>query len=96
MIDCRFWNIVQGLKKWPVLYVLENQWLFVNFVHLLIVRASGPGEQSGFGFELTFRLKAQEGDESAPMWPASLMNALARYVFQTGIMLLLSALSRYQ
>lgn len=45
---------------------------------------SGPGELSGFGFELTLRLKKAEGETSPPMWPAALLNKLANYVFQTG------------
>lgn len=39
---------------------------------------------SGFGFELTFRLKKVEGEQTAPMWPTSLLNKLAAYVFHTG------------
>ncbi len=47
-------------------------------------RCSGVDGSSGFGFELTLRLK-QEMDETAPpTWPAALMQALARYVFQSG------------
>ena len=49
-----------------------------------IISTTGPEEQSGYGLELTFRLKRQPGDTSPPMWPASLMNSLARYIFQTG------------
>ncbi|KAL3877257.1 hypothetical protein ACJMK2_034990 [Sinanodonta woodiana] len=48
---------------------------------------SGPGQLSGFGFELTFRLKKQDGDEAPPMWPTVLLNKLANYVFKTGNML---------
>lgn len=42
---------------------------------------------SGFGFELTFRLKKQAGETSPPSWPAELLQSLARYVFQTENML---------
>jgi suppressor of fused-like protein len=45
---------------------------------------SGPEGPSGFGFELTFRLKREDSDSSPPTWPAELMQGLARYVFQTG------------
>jgi len=41
-------------------------------------------EVSGYGFELTFRLRAQEGDTEAPKWVFSLLQNLARYVFRTG------------
>ncbi|XP_064631049.1 suppressor of fused homolog isoform X2 [Lineus longissimus] len=45
----------------------------------------GTGENgiSGFGFELTMRLKRETGETAPPTWPASLMQALARYVFQS-------------
>ncbi|RWS03691.1 suppressor of fused-like protein [Dinothrombium tinctorium] len=44
---------------------------------------SGPETQSGFGFELTFRLKRESGETSPPTWPAAVMQALAKYVFQS-------------
>lgn len=37
---------------------------------------------SGYGFELTFRLKKNE--DNPPMWPMSLLQNIARYVFDTG------------
>lgn len=48
-------------------------------------------QRSGMGFELTFRLaksisngpNAHDGD-MPPVWPANLLQMLARYVFQTG------------
>ena len=43
-------------------------------------------EMSGFGFELTMRIKC-EGEEVAPLWPAQLMQGLARYVFKSGNLL---------
>jgi hypothetical protein len=39
---------------------------------------------SGYGFELTFRLRALEGATEAPKWVFSLLQNLARYVFKTG------------
>lgn len=42
-----------------------------------------PGAPSGYGFELTLRLSA-EGVTQPPLWPAALLQALARYVFTTG------------
>lgn len=38
---------------------------------------------SGFGFELTFRLQKDPKEPTPPTWPAALMQALARYVFQS-------------
>lgn len=39
---------------------------------------------SGFGFELTFRLKPYEEDSEWPSWVFSLLQNLARYVFKSG------------
>lgn len=48
------------------------------------VRFTGANGPSGFGFELTFRLKRETGETAPPTWPAELMQGLARYVFQSG------------
>ncbi|KAF5301003.1 hypothetical protein FQR65_LT08986 [Abscondita terminalis] len=45
---------------------------------------SGPDGVSGYGFELTFRLKRQPEETAPPTWPATLMQSLAKYVFQSG------------
>lgn len=52
-------------------------------VHDHTFRMNGNEGPSGFGFELTFRLKREQGETNPPTWPATLMQALARYVFQT-------------
>ncbi|KAM9476967.1 suppressor of fused homolog isoform 2-T2 [Clarias gariepinus] len=44
---------------------------------------TGHEGPSGFGFELTFRLKREPGETAPPTWPAELMQGLARYVFQS-------------
>lgn len=49
---------------------------------------NGNEGPSGFGFELTFRLKREQGETNPPTWPATLMQALSRYVFQTGNLIL--------
>lgn len=41
-------------------------------------------EVSGFGFELTFRLKKEEGEEEPPAWALNLLQNLGRYVFNSG------------
>lgn len=51
---------------------------------MCIVRFTGQEGPSGFGFELTFRLKREVGETAPPTWPAELMQGLARYVFQSG------------
>ncbi|KAJ8894694.1 hypothetical protein PR048_000001 [Dryococelus australis] len=45
---------------------------------------SRPDLPSGFGFELTFRLKREPEETAPPTWPAAVMQALAKYVFQSG------------
>lgn len=42
---------------------------------------TGPNSPSGFGFELSFRLKREPGETAPPTWPAAMMQALAKYVF---------------
>ena len=42
------------------------------------------GEWSGFGFELTFRLKPFHADQENPGWVVGLFQNIARYVFRTG------------
>ena len=61
---------------------------FPKLYHLLllyILRAThddtGP---SGYGFELTFRLRRLPGEDLPPTWPAELMQNLAKYVFKSG------------
>lgn len=44
----------------------------------------GPDGVSGFGFELTFRLRREPEETAPPTWPATLMQSLAKYVFQSG------------
>ncbi|XP_054714387.1 suppressor of fused homolog [Uloborus diversus] len=44
---------------------------------------SAPDAPSGFGFELTFRLKREPDERVPPTWPAAIMQALAKYVFQS-------------
>ena len=57
---------------------------FMTFLWCNFGRRSHSSEgTSGFGFELTFRLKREEGETAPPTWPAALMQALARYVFQS-------------
>lgn len=46
-------------------------------------RFAGSDGISGFGFELTFRLRRETGERSPPTWPAALLQSLARYVFKS-------------
>lgn len=60
------------------------------------VRFAGVDKPSGFGFELTFRLKREVGETAPPTWPAELMQGLARYVFQSGKSTALCALQHLE
>ncbi|VEL11929.1 unnamed protein product [Protopolystoma xenopodis] len=51
------------------------------------IPAASPCGPSGFGFELTFRLRRDPSDLSPPTWPASLLQSLARYVFRANAQL---------
>lgn len=55
-----------------------------NGISFHVHRMSDASTPSGFGFELTFRLKKEPDETSPPTWPAAVMQALAKYVFQTG------------
>lgn len=59
-------------------------WHYVTygFTELYDKESDDPTE-SGYGFELTFRLKKDNEDEP-PAWPVSLLQNLARYVFSSG------------
>ncbi|XP_074641667.1 suppressor of fused homolog [Tubulanus polymorphus] len=67
-------------------------WHYVSFglsdlhgdgrVHDSAYRSGSVDSPSGFGFEMTFRLR-KEQETAPPTWPAALMQALARYVFQS-------------
>lgn len=46
-------------------------------------KSNDDPEQSGFGFELTFRLRRGEETEPPP-WACNVLQNLARYVFRTG------------
>lgn len=59
-------------------------WHYVGYgMSALYEKGESTSELSGWGFEFTFRLA--RGDETqAPVWPANLMQNLARYVHQSG------------
>lgn len=50
----------------------------------LYSKESDYAEESGFGFEFSFRLACDAAAVEPPNWPMSLMQNLARYVFQSG------------
>jgi hypothetical protein len=60
-------------------------WHYVTFgFSELYGKEQADQEVSGYGFELTFRLRAVQNATEAPRWVFSLLQNLARYVFKTG------------
>ena len=60
-------------------------WHFITygFTDLFHKETEDP-EESGFGFELTFRLARAASDEQPPPWALNFLQNLGRYVFSTG------------
>ncbi|MDE7432684.1 MAG: suppressor of fused domain protein, partial [Lachnospiraceae bacterium] len=60
-----------------------SHWHYITYGFTeLYDKESDDEEISGFGFELTFRLKKNENEP--PIWPVNLLQNIARYVFNTG------------
>jgi len=59
-------------------------WHFVTFgLTELFGKMSADAERSGYGFELTLRVAAEEG-EAPPPWAIGLLQNLAGYILETG------------
>lgn len=60
-------------------------WHYVTYgFSELYEKISSNKEYSGWGFELTFRLKKECDENEAPTWPIGLLQNLGRYVFNSG------------
>jgi hypothetical protein len=60
-------------------------WHYVTYgFSELYDKQSDDADSSGFGFELTFRLAVEDGEDTPPVWPMNLLQNLARYVFASG------------
>ena len=68
------WKSEKGVPHW--------HYVTYGFTELYEKESEDP-EVSGYGFELTFRLKRGD-EEQPPVWPISLLQNLARYVFSSG------------
>lgn len=59
-------------------------WHFVSYGLSELYEKESPEEESGWGFELTFRLPRAADESAPPEWALNLLQKLARYVFSTG------------
>ncbi|TGY33360.1 MULTISPECIES: suppressor of fused domain protein [Stenotrophomonas] len=65
--------------------VPRPHWHYVTYgFSELYDKQSDDAVDSGYGFELTFRLAVDDDAASPPTWPMNLLQNLARYVFATG------------
>jgi len=75
---------IHGISVYPRTAPVPH-WHFVTygFTDLFSKETDDP-EESGFGFELTFRLARPAGQHEPPTWTLNFLQNLARYVFSTG------------
>ena len=74
---------LDGVEIWKSGHGVPH-WHYVTYGFTeLYEKESDDPEVSGYGFELTFRLKRGE-EEQPPVWPVNLLQNLARYVFSSG------------
>ena len=66
-------------------YEAEGHWHFVSYGLTDLYEKGDPDDpESGYGFELTFRLARKKGETAPPQWTLVLLQRIARYVFETG------------
>lgn len=66
------------------IYARDDHWHFVSYgMSELYEKESDDPDESGWGFEFTFRL-ARAGEAEPPIWAANFLQNLARYVFSSG------------
>lgn len=77
---------LEGVEVWKCEEGCPH-WHYVTYgFSELFEKESENLSESGYGFELTFRLERQE--EEPPYWPIHLLQSLARYVFASGNVLI--------
>jgi hypothetical protein len=60
-------------------------WHFVTYgLSELYTKESDDPETSGYGLELTFRLRCDPDEVDPPIWAVNFLQDLARYVFESG------------
>lgn len=74
---------LEGVEVWESNHQIPH-WHYITYGYTeLYEKQTDEPEVSGFGFEMTFRLKKGE-ESSAPVWPINLLKNLANYVFSSG------------
>ena len=67
-------------------YRAENPpcWHYITFgFSELYEKKSTNADESGWGFELSFRLKRESAETEPPLWPVMMLQNLARHVFRS-------------
>ncbi|NHZ90580.1 suppressor of fused domain protein [Massilia sp. CCM 8733] len=71
-------SVYHSTQGWP-------HWHYVTYgLSELYGKQSEDPDHSGYGLELTFRLRALPGETEAPSWAFDFLQNLARYIFRTG------------
>ncbi|MFC8618595.1 suppressor of fused domain protein [Micromonospora purpureochromogenes] len=72
---------LDGLSVYP----RADHWHFVSYgMSELYAKESDNADESGWGFEFTFRVARTAAESDPPMWAANFLQNLARYVFGSG------------
>jgi hypothetical protein len=75
---------LDGMSFYPRATPIPH-WHIVGYgMSELYAKETDNSEESGWGFELTFRVARHDGDDEPPIWAANLLQNLARYVFSSG------------
>ncbi len=73
-----------GISVWKRQHPVPH-WHFVTYgFSELYEKEQEDTEVSGYGFELTFRLKIDPAQAEPPVWALNFLQNLARYVFESG------------
>jgi suppressor of fused len=75
---------LDGVSAYKVEVPSHPHWLYVSFgFSELYAKKSSNAEESGWGFELIFRLERESDETEPPLWPVMMLQNLARYVFKS-------------
>ncbi|MEU8802480.1 suppressor of fused domain protein [Spirillospora sp. NPDC048819] len=75
---------LDGISVYPRMEPVPH-WHFVSYgMSELYAKESENPDESGWGFEFTFRVARDPAEEKPPMWAPNMLQNLARYVFKSG------------